>query len=481
MAMNEEKKENQNDVDEGGVSVREIFGIIGKKIWAVLLGTIVVTLAAVLIFMFALNPAKQSKNMSFAIKYQFSSDLKYPDGSMFDYRDIVSEEVIAAAKENADYKEEFASLDVKKIVKAEAVEIFARQISEEPEVSYVYTLTLKSNFFSGVNETHFIKALTEAFVSKVIAAKAADLDYKLDEKVFSEASYKDQLAFLTEQKAIIVNQYGEWIKEYKEGYRVLGKSLGTHRTEVKTVFADKDRDHIENNLTMKGFEYFNGSVEGAEVKSRIKQLVTELKFVQAILEDFGNYNSGVAGYSGISPYVDENTGSSDSSGNTTVIVGGNSELISYIKRSQTIQQQIMYLTRQCTSLKGTPVKNITEDAVESVPLSEFDGIVNEIKIFNTELLEQFNLLNESAGTLTDVIHEIYSKDTLVTFESNKANSSGGTSVLIVGVAVFVIAFFVFAAIAYFLGRKSAITKKKANAVSASKEPLEKTDDSEKSE
>ena len=150
--MNEEKKENQNDVDEGGVSVREIFGIIGKKIWAVLLGTIVVTLAAVLIFMFALNPAKQSKNMSFKIKYPFSSDLKYPDGSMFDYRDIVSEEVIAAAKENADYKEEFASLDVKKIVKAEAVEIFARQISEEPEVSYVYTLTLKSNFFGGVNE-----------------------------------------------------------------------------------------------------------------------------------------------------------------------------------------------------------------------------------------------------------------------------------------------------------------------------------------
>lgn len=481
MAMNEEKTENQNDVDEGGVSVREIFGIIGKKIWAVLLGTIVVTLAAVLIFMFALNPARQSKNMSFKIKYPFSSDLKYPDGSMFDYRDIVSEEVIAAAKENPDYKEEFASLDVKKIVKAEAVEIFARQVSEEPEVSYVYTLTLKSNFFGGVNETHFIKALTQAFVSKVIAAKAADLDYKLDEKVFSEASYKDQLAFLTEQKAIIVNQYGEWIKEYKEGYRVLGKSLGTHRTEVKTVFADKDRDPIENDLTMKGFEYFNGSVEGEEVKSRIKQLVTELKFVQAILEDFGNYNSGVAGYSGISPFADENTGSSDSNGNTTVIVGGNSELMSYIKRSQTIQQQIAYLTRQCTSLKDTPAKDITEDAVERVPLSEFDGIVNEIKIFNTELLEQFNLLNESAGTLTDVIHEIYSKDTLVTFESNKANSSGGTSVLIVGVAVFVIAFFVFATIAYFLGKKSAIAKKRANAVSASKEPLEKTDDSEKSE
>ncbi len=60
MAMNEEKKENQNDVDEGGVSVREIFGIIGKKIWAVLLGTIVVTLAAVLIFMFALNPDRKS-------------------------------------------------------------------------------------------------------------------------------------------------------------------------------------------------------------------------------------------------------------------------------------------------------------------------------------------------------------------------------------------------------------------------------------
>ncbi len=479
--MSEERKESQNGSSEGGVSVREIFSIIGKKIWYVLVGAILVTLAAVLIFKFVLNPAKQSKSMSFKIKYPFSSELKYPDGSMFDYRDIVSEKVVAAAKDNAEYKKEFASLDTNKILKDEAIEISARQTSNELGAPYIYTVSLKSSYFKGVNAAHFIKALTQAFITEEIASRAAKLDFEIKDETFNKASYKDQLAFLTEQKSILLNQYTNWINEYNEGYPVLGKSLITHRTEVKTVFADKDKDSIEDNLTMKGFEYFNASVEAGEVKARLKQLVTELKFVQAILEDLGDYNAGVSGRSAVSPLADETPGTSDSSGNTTVIVGGNSELMSYIKRSQTIQQQITYLTRKCPSLKNKDAEAITEENVENAPLPEFSDIVDEINAFSSELTKQFNLLNESAYTLTNVIHEIYNQNTLVSFESNSASSSGGTSILIVGVAVFVVAFVIFAGVAYFMGRKGGKAKNSASAAPASKEPPESKGDDEKTE
>lgn len=476
--MSEERKENRNVGDEGGISVREIFGIIGKKIWYVLAGTILATLAAMLIFKLALNPAKQSRSMSFKIEYPFCSELKYPDGSVFDYRDIVSEKVIAAAKDNAEYKEEFSSLDTNKILRNEAVAISARRASAELDAPYVYTISLKSAYFKGVNAAHFIDALTRAFITEEIAFKAASLDYKLDEAVFKEASYRDQLTFLTEQKTMILNRYGEWIEEYEEVYRVLGKSLGTHRTEAKTVFADKDRDFIENDLTLKGFEYFNGSVNEEEVKARIIQLQAELKFVRAILEDLKNYNTGAAGYSAVIPYADDNADASAPVGNTTVIVNGNSELMSYVKRSQTIQRQIAYLTGKSSALAGIAI-----DAMESsdIEKADFGTIVDEIEAFGAKLIKQFNALNESADTLTDVIREIYTQSTLVSFESNSVKSSGGTSIPIVGAAVFVVAFLVFAAVAYFMGRRRDKAKNSAATASALKEPPERTDDDEKTE
>ena len=486
--MNEERRENQNGSDEGGISIREIIGIIGKKFWLVLLGSVLAALAAVLIFMFALNPAKQSMSMSFRVDYPLSADRKYPDGSMFDYNDMISKKVVEAAMSSEKYKDEFASINVDKVMQDDAIMISARQTSTAADAPYVYTIILKSNYFKGVKTERFIKALTDAFVSEVISAKAAGLDYKLDKEVFEGASYKDQLSFLSEQKSTILNQYSDWISEYNEGYSVQGKSLSAHRTEVKTKLADKDKNAIEDNLTMKGYEYFNGEVNETQIKDRIKLLYSELELDKAILKELTNYNSGYTQANSIAP-IDDTTTIPDSSGNTTVIVGGNSELMSYIKRVQTIEQQITSL------IKGTNLESVDLDkttakdfatAVEALEEGALNGIVDEIKNFSgadksNSLKSQFEGLEKSAETLTAVIREIYENNTLVTFESQRATSAGGTSILIVGVAVFVVAFLIFAVIAYFLGKKGGKAKKTVNAAPASDTPLENADDNEKSE
>lgn len=486
--MNEERKEEFDGNTEGGVSLREICRIIGKKIWCVLAGAVLVTIAAVLLFTYALNPAKQYKNMSFQIDYPMSDNGKYPDGSLFDYRDMVSREVIAEALKD----KKFASLNADKVING-GVSISAQQILNEVDTPYyIYTVSLKSSCFDGVAAEDFISALTDAFVKVVIERKADELDYKLNKEIFNSASYKNQLLLLTEQKDVIVKQYDEWIKEYNAGHVVEveqgekkeKKSLSVFRTEVMTTLADTVKTPIENDLTTKGYEYFNEGVDVENIKIRVKQLLEELEFDKAVLEElresYTNVSSQAAQLdSGISTYAsssgDDNSDSSGSGGSIIIMPSGDSNLSQrmayYSERYAIVKQQITYLTSKSDTLKGKAADEITENDVEN---ANFDKMVKLIQDFGDNLSRQFGELEKRAGTLTEVIREIYRRDTVIIFNARSASSEGGTSTLIVGAGAFVVSFIVFAVVAYFVGRSGKSKKNKPA-------PEAESGDSEKNE
>lgn len=450
--MNEERKEEQSGNEEGGVAFREICRIIGKKIWYVLAGTVLVTLAAVLIFMFAINPAKQHKSMSFRINYPMSTEGKYPDGSMFDYRAIVSRSVIESAKNNSEYKDEFASVDVNKVIKKEGVTISAERISDDSDAPYIYTVSLKNAYFGGVNAEHFIEALTESFKSFVVD-KADNLSYKLDPDTYNRASYKDKLSLLDERKEVLLKQYESWIKEYSAGHKVDGKSLGDRSNQVMTTFADDVRTPIENDLKLKGYEYFNDDVDSDKVDARVEELRNEQKRIDAILNKLKEGNTASAYASSFASAKKSDPDNSD--GNTIIIMPSEAQpdlsqmIAEYSERSAVIAQQIANLTEK-----------------------DNDEIVEDIKKFGARLAAQFEALNAEAGILENVIRTIYGRDTLLSLESQKATSEGGTSIVIVAVAVFVVAFLIFAVVAYFAGKKNIKSKKSG---SAPKEENEKNE------
>lgn len=475
--MSEEKRTETNAEAESGLSLRDVFRIIGKKIWFVLGATVIVTLAAVLVFMFAINPAKQSRSMSFRIDYPMSDEGKYPDGSMFNYRDIVSREVIERAKNDPAYKDELAEIDVDKILKKEGITISATPTSDEPDAPYIYTVTLKSAYFGGVSAEDFISALSSAFAS-FVEGKAEALNYKLEEDIFNSSSYEDQLRLLTEQKAVIIQRYDELIKEYSAGHVVNGKSIGSYRMEVSTMLADTVKIPIENDLSMRGYEYFNKSVvvngERDDIMVRVQQLQEEMKLDRSILEELRSYYTDVTTQpkEKVAAYAASDEGSSDNTGGNgsgIIIMPGDSDLSQklayYSERYSIIKQQLVYLTSNGKNDGSIDFEN------EDFSGKDFTAMRDEIVAFGDKLSTQFNILNERAETLKGVISNIYQKDTVLTFNSQRATREGGTNLVIVAVGVLVVSFVVFAVIAFFAGRKN--LNKKRNATS--KTEAEKTE------
>ena len=459
--MSDEKREDQSPNGEGGVSIREIFRVIGKKIWYVLGGSLLITLVAVLIFMFAINPLVQRDRMSFQLSYPQAAYGKYPDGSTFDYQDIVSRRVIEAVKSNPEYEGAFSSIDTNKVLKKDGIAISAQNNAD----GLVYTVSLKKVYFRGIDVQDFIEALTETFQSAVMVNDkiVENLDFQLDVAIFEQATFKDQVVLLSEQKAAIVNQYNNWIGEYSAGRIVAGKALSSYRSEAITIFADNIKTSIENTLTLNGYEYFNKSVTAEEVKLRVEKLQDELKLDLAILKELKNYytESSPAQVNDVTPYaqLSPNNGatpfagtgeeSSGSTGGDIVIMPGDSDLSQkmayYSERAAILQQQIMRLTNLEFADESTDISSVN-----------FEATAAKIRSFGEKYLDgQLTDMNAKAATLKSVIKAIYTKDTTVIFTSRKVASDGGTSLFIVGAGVFVVAFLVLCMIAYYKGRKRA--------------------------
>ena len=445
--MNEIKRE-EVATEEEGISLRDVFKSIGKKIWFVLIGALVVALAAVLVFMFAINPVQKSSSMNFEIDYPMSEDGKYPDGSTFNYRDIISRGVVEDAKAK---DESFASLDLDKIFEKEGISVSATKQSDDKNAKYTYTVTLKRSYFKGVNAEAFIKALTESFTS-FFEAKANSLSYSIDGTTFENASFKDQLRILDEQKAILTAQYDIWIKEYNAGHVVLGKSLGSHRTDVVTTFADDVRTPISTQLSTRGYEYFNCKTTGEDVKNRVVDLQEERILNEAIIVGLKEAMNGGTGsemkesFSARGSLFAAGDGSeTDSSDKNNIIIMPNesdlsSKLAYYSERQAILSQQINNL-------------KVNDKTHETMTLEDYETIAAKIRDYGAETLSKQNReINRRSDILKSVVAAIYKGNTVVIFNSQRLTDNGGTSLAIVGVAVFVAAFAVFAVIAYFVGK-----------------------------
>ena len=89
---------------ESGISLADIWRAIKRRIWIVLSIVVVLTLVVSLVFGLAINPRAVEYRLRFHILFPTDS-ARYPDGSPFYDRDIVSASFLEEAK-NSD--EDFA-------------------------------------------------------------------------------------------------------------------------------------------------------------------------------------------------------------------------------------------------------------------------------------------------------------------------------------------------------------------------------------
>ncbi len=434
--------------EEGGVTLGGIFRTIGKKIWIVVAATVVVTLIAVLMFALVINPARTTSSMSFRIEYPTSDSAKYPDGSPFSYRDLISYEVLEEAKASS---EAFSSLDVKDLLKEDDISV---SVNAAPDGSdAVYTLSIKTSHFKKQETVErYLRAVADTLVAR-IKTNASELEFGIDAETFHSASFSEQLAFLKSQKQTITDQYNQWISLYTASYRVNGKTLANYLADVTVVYGDSTRTSFEKELANKGFDEIDlNSYETAKeaIDVLIDQLLEEQAFNQKIIDelrkDLAGSGSGdqstVRAAEGVRATVDSVVDSStdkETNGSSVIIMPGDlglSEMLaSYLKRNAEIEFQLeIFQTKD--SATGALVAN-------DKPVRDFRAKVNK----------QFVSLSEAAKTLSAVSKSIYEKDTYASFESQSLNVNGGMSIVIVAVGVFVVVFLVACVIAYFVGSR----------------------------
>ena len=216
---------------EEGLTAGELGRMIVKRLWIVILAAIAVAALLTAAFAFVINPLGRDYSMEFYLTYPGSDTLKYPDGSSFSYRELISPEALASVKAS---DERFGSIDTVAMVEKDDISITAEYaaVGGEYMLTGNYTIAVAGKYFSSRDTAQaFIRGIARQAVENVME-KASAIDYSIDEGVFSEASFEDKLSLLEGERESILAAYDEWIEEYRASYSVGGKSLSAYRAEA---------------------------------------------------------------------------------------------------------------------------------------------------------------------------------------------------------------------------------------------------------
>ena len=418
---------------EGGISLADIWRAIKRRIWIVLSIVVGITLIVSLVFGLAINPRATEYYLRFHILFPTNS-ARYPDGSPFYDRDIVSVSFLEEAKNS---NEEFAGLDIARMIKDGAITLGAEHLEGGDTV---YTLTVKAhNFNNAESAEKFLRAAAQVPVTRIIE-NARTLNYKLDAEVFECASFEEKIGLLSELKTTLFDACDGWIDLYGATYPVNGRTLGNYRSALYVVFGESTKKSLESESELNGYNGLDLSSH-AELKDAVKArrdvLAEEYALNLKIIEELEKQATPQARIAA--------SGQKDASSGQTDNMDVEEMKAYYKKRNAQIDYQI------------------------SVTDADKQGVltVENVEKYITRLSEQFGELQTAAEMVAQVSSSIYEKNADVGFLMRMAEKEGGVSLAIVIIGSFVVSFLLAAIVAVALE-----SKKKQKTAKAAQTPSE---------
>ncbi len=426
---------------ESGISLADIWRAIKRRIWIVLSIVVVLTLVVSLVFGLAINPRAVEYRLRFHILFPTDS-ARYPDGSPFYDRDIVSASFLEEAK-NSD--EDFAGLDINRMIKDGAITLGAEK---QENGDTIYTLTVKAQQFGNPDSAEkFLRAAAQVPVNRIVA-NAQTLNYKLDAEVFENASFEEKIGLLSELKRTLLAACDGWIDLYGATYPVADRTLGNYRSELYVVFGESTKKDLESESERNGYSGLDLSSHNLlkdAVDARRLVLAEEYKLNERIIAELEKTAVSYAKLAAVTPQEDLRI-TFDPSGNMDV----EEMKAHYKKRNAQIDYQI----------------GVTAEGEQGVLT------VANVEKYVARLSEQFGQLQTAAETVARVSSSIYAKNTDVGFLMRAAEKEGGINLIIVIVGSLVLSFLVAVVVAVALeSKKKQKTQKAARPAPDEKEKL----------
>lgn len=404
-----------NRTTEDGITVGELFHLIGKRIWYILGVSVLIALITGLAFAFGLNPKSKTYSLNFIVSYPSTDAMNYPDGSPFYYNDLIS----AASLEEAKASDpRFQSVDVGMLLKKDDVDISLESQEMINDSRFVgnFTLTVKGSYFSNPTVANdFLRAVAKVPIDRVIRL-ARETDYTLDEGIFEAASLNDRLELLAELKEDMLAQYDEWISLYRDSYMVEGKTLKNHKADVTVIYSENTQKTFLTELNTYGY------VQTENIERQITLLTRERelnnRMIEALQKAIKDQNGETETASGLAKSSQASSDDTDDTVSTQPSVSINSytEISAQIANLTIRNEQIAY-----------QIENLTEENVED---------------FEARVKKEYTNLTNAANTMKSITGEIYAQHSTVIYATSKAVAGGTTNAVLAAVAGFIVAFII---------------------------------------
>ena len=210
----------ENKREDEGISLIELIHIIFRRKWILLGVTLGIFIFSIVFSSVILNRNKEYYSVTFSLEYPESSNYKYPDGTSFNYRKIISYDNLVIAKES---NQKYKNIDVDSLFETNSIQIaeLTKTVNGNTVPSGEYTLAAKAKFFNSRDVAkEFLRDLTNVPIVKVNEI-IANLDYDSNLLNYSNSTvYESQIDYLIAQRDFIINGYNNLINYFSSGLMV---------------------------------------------------------------------------------------------------------------------------------------------------------------------------------------------------------------------------------------------------------------------
>ena len=416
--------------EESGITFGEILHLIKKRVWWILGISVIVAIIAALAVGLVFNRGKNDYTLTFIVDFPGVENNEYPDGTSFNYEEIVYSDQLEAAKAS---NESFSEIDTAKMaagditIVAETREVTSGTTTTT-ENTGSYTITVSSAYFTDEDQaTAFLRAVLDQTIARVNEI-AAGMDFTANLSAYTAAStYDAQLTALRDQQTFLLARYDELIATGKyDSFTYDGKSLSTLRAEaaggIETRLSALETDLANNHYLLD--------------QSLVETVLVDIRSLQREKEQ--NEQSIAALRKACAEFLAQinDSGSGDGSSGSAQII---ESLASFTSRIATLQESNAKIDFQITELyesigyKDTDSNGIWEEPPKTTTPddTQFKEAVEALR----------TTISENTTTAKNAIVALYDAESEIVYrQSGVAVIDNGTNVILVTVAGFIVAF-----------------------------------------
>ncbi len=277
----------ENQREEGSVSLKDIFSVIFSQKWIALIILIAVTVAGTAGIYFGSNVKDKTYKVSFVLTLpgsdEYSVNYQYPDGTAFRYSDMVSLSTLKKVKESS---EDFSSIDVDAMAKKGDI-LISREISEtktsagNSTFESTYTISAKARCFKSFDVARmFMQAL--AYTPGYYLSQMK-IDYSYTTIAENASDYVSTVTVLKQQLDDLLEHYEDLIESYGNNFVVDGeKTLQSYMRNLSTyIETNSELDNLITRANIGGYLKNESCI--SDFESRLKQAEKDLQDAQTTL------------------------------------------------------------------------------------------------------------------------------------------------------------------------------------------------------